>query len=239
MKLRSKRCFSLIIIIVLIFGLWFWGLPYISNRQILPEELVAKQLTASVFSADSVWDQVFLAEKPAIREKLIQFEKGEGCKSLKQLDNKNLTHQQMRRYLKESGFKCIVRPLSVNPDAQPLRYLKVDSTVTQNAEEEGVARQEICWDVLQPVCVIRIKKDGFPLNRRSVPHSSKAVLIDEKGDPGNYAHEAFKVTAQGQALPKGPSGKFGLRKCPYYKDKKSCERWVDAVMDEAHPALSQ
>lgn len=239
MKLGSKRYLTSISIIVLIFGCGFWGLPYFLNVRLLPEKLVAKQLTVSAFSSRSVWDQAFLAQEPILREKLIQFERGNLCKSLKQLDNKRLTHQQMKRYLKESGFKCIVRPLSVNPDAQPLSYLKVDNTVTQDAQEKGVAFQEICWDALQPECVIRIKKDGFPLNKRSVPHSSKAVLIDEKGDPGSYAHEAFKVTPHGQALPKGPSGKFGLRNCPYDNDRKFCDRWVDAVMDEAHPLLIQ
>ncbi|MGV8949178.1 MAG: hypothetical protein ACOH2E_07455 [Candidatus Paracaedibacter sp.] len=224
---------------VLILGSWFWVLPYILNVRLSPEKMVAKQLTVSVFSSRSVWDQALLAQEPILREKLMQFERGNLCKSLKHLDNKRQTYQQMKRYLKEGGFKCIVRPLSVNPDVQPLSYLKVDNTITPNAEEEGVTHQEICWDILQPACVIRIKKEGFPLNRRSAPHSSKAVLIAEKGDPGNYAHEAFKVTAQGQALPKGPLGKFGLKKCPYDNDQKFCEQWVDAVMAEAHPILNQ
>jgi hypothetical protein len=239
MKLRSNRYFALISIMVLILGIWFWVLPYILNVRLSPEKMVAKQLTVSVFSSRSVWDQALLAQEPILREKLMQFERGNLCKSLKHLDNKRQTYQQMKRSLKEGGFKCIVRPLSVNPDVQPLSYLKVDNTITPNAEEEGVTHQEICWDILQPACVIRIKKEGFPLNRRSAPHSSKAVLIAEKGDPGNYAHEAFKVTAQGQALPKGPLGKFGLKKCPYDNDQKFCERWVDAVMAEAHPILNQ
>ena len=239
MKSRSKRYLMFVMSVACLFGIWLYDFHYISNIVLSPQELVAKQLTVSAFSSKSVWDQGFLAQESALKEKLVQFEKGELCKSLKELDNKSLTHQQIMRYLKEAGFRCIVRPLAVNPDAQPLSYLKVNNTITQNPKDEGVAHQEICWDSLQPICVIRIKKDGFPLNRRSVSHSSKAVLIDEKGDPGSYTHEAFKIGAHGQALPKGPSDKFGLRKCSYYKDKEFCSRWVDAVMDEAHPSLKE
>ena len=64
-------------------------------------------------------------------------------------------------------------------------------------------------------------------------------MIDSQGDPGSYDNEAFKVGAGGQPLPKGPSKKFGLRKCPYQNKKILCEKWVDAVMDEAHPLLKE
>jgi len=237
MRSRSKRYLAFGSIIFFLFGLWLYDSQYISTAGLSPQELAVKQLFVSALSSRGVWDQEFLAQDSALKEKLVQFEEGELCKSLKELDNKNLTYHQMIHHLKGVGYTCIVRPLAVNPNARPLSYLKIDNTITQNPKEEGVAHQEICWDPLQPVCVIRIKKDGFPLNRRPAPHSSKAVLIDGKGDPGSYAREAFKVSSQGRALPKGPSGKFGLRKCPYYKDRKFCDRWVDAVMDEAHPIL--
>jgi hypothetical protein len=226
-------------VFVFLLGLWFYDSQYIPNTRLSPQELVAKQLAVSALSSRSLWDQGFLEQEPALKEKLIRFEKGKLCKNLKELDNKNLTYRQMMRYLKEGGYKCIARPLTVNPDARFLSYLKVDNTVTPDPEDKGVAHQEICRDHLQPACVIRIKKDGFPLNRRSAPHSSKAVLIDEKGDPGNYANEAFKVTSRGQALPKGPSPKFGLRNCLYAKNEEACRQWVDAVMDEAYPSLKE
>lgn len=239
MKSRSRKYLTFVSIVAFLLGLWFYGSHYLPNARRFPQELVAKQLAVSALSSMSVWDQEFLKHQPAIKEKLMRFEKGELCKNLKELANKNLTYSQMMRYLKEGGYKCIVRPLAVNPDARFLSYLKVDNTATKNPEDEGVAHQEICWHHLQRACVIRIKKDGFPLNRRSAPHSSKVVLIDEKGDPGDYAHEAFKVTSRGQALPKGPSSRFGLRNCPYSKNEEFCRQWVDAIMDEAHPALKK
>jgi hypothetical protein len=60
---------------VLILGIWFWVLPYILNVRLSPEKMVAKQLTVSVFSSRSVWDQAFLAQEPILREKLMQFER--------------------------------------------------------------------------------------------------------------------------------------------------------------------
>jgi len=236
MKSRSGRYLILGAVVVLFFGFWS---QYFLSTKLSPQEWAVKQLSISALSPDSVWDQEFLAQEPVMREKLVQFEKGELCKSLKELDNKKLTHQQMLGYLKEGGFACIERPLAANPSEHPLRYLKIDNTITQNLKDKGIAYQEICWDRRQPECAIRIKRDGFPLNRRSMPHSSKAVLRDGKGDPGSYQNEAFKVASHGQALPKGPSGKFGLRKCPYHKDKQSCDRWVDAIMEEAHPPLKE
>lgn len=248
MRLKSKRYLKFVGAIAFALGFLF----YIQNQSsqslsslllspsaLPPQELAIKQLATSPLSQESVWDQEFLAHEVVIKEKLALFEKGGLCKSLKTLDNKNLPHKQLISQLKELGFTCIERPLSLNSFESPLRYLKIDNTTTQNPNDKGVAYQEICQDLSQPECVIRIKRDGFPLNKRQAPHSSKAVLIDERGDPRDFNNEAFKITAYGRSLPKGPSDKAGLRKCPYHNDERSCNRWIDAIMEEAHPPLKE
>lgn len=229
--------------------LWFFLIPtiiglgiyqhYFSQTPLSPQELVIKQLTVSAMSPDSAWDTGYLANNPLIKKKIEQFENGTLCRSLKHLNTKALSHPEILKQLRALGYTCVVRPLSENPSAASLRYLKKDNTTTQDPNEKGVAHQEICQDQAQLACVIRIKRDGFPQNKRSAPHSSKALLMDEKGDPGSYDNEAFKIGGLGQPLPKGPSQKFGLKRCPYYEDKKSCDRWVDALMEEAHPSLKE
>ncbi len=236
-----KRYLIYSLLLISIISLWVYRHYYFyepSPVTTIPvQELMRKQLAASALSRQSVWNESFLARNPIIKDKINRFEQGEICKNLKELDNKRLAHQQILGYLKKEGFTCIIRPLTTAPSPNGSGYLKIDNTITHNPKDKGVAHQEICQNRRQPECVIRIKRDGFPLNRRSTPHSSKAVLIDRTGDPGSYNNEAFKISSQGQALPKGPSGKFGLRKCPYGKDKKSCNQWVDMIMEEAHPPL--
>lgn len=236
MKFKPKLFFATFAILMTLGG---WFLYPLFQKEIPPQELVKKQLVVSALSPQSFWSQEFLDGNEVLKAKIVQFEQGSLCKSLKGLNTRKLTHKQILIQLKEFGYKCIVRPLAVNPAVLSLSYLKVDKTTTQNPQEPGVAHQEICQDPTQPACVIRIKKDGFPLNRRSNPHSTKAVLMDPQGDAGDYYNEAFKIGADGQALPKGPKGEFGLRKCPYHKDKELCEQWVDLIMEEAHPALRE
>ncbi len=242
MKLKSKRYIIVGLFTASLIGLGVYHSCFFQISSIIrfrSEELATKQLSISALSSQSVWDQKFLAQNSLIKEKIARFEKGELCKALKELNNKDLTHQQMLAQLKEGGFTCVVRPLSLDPSVQPLIYLKIDNTLSQNLKDKGIAHQEICQNRRQPDCVIRIKRDGFPLNKRSLPHSSKAVLVDGAGDSGSYDNEAFKIGSQGQVLPKGPSAKFGLRECPYKKDKRSCNLWVDAIMEEAHPVLNE
>jgi len=204
-----------------------------------PQESVPQELTAPALSPQSVWDQRFLTRHSALREKIIRFEKGSLCKSLQEINTKNLTHRQITEELYKRGFRCSVRPLSVSSRGPSQGYLKIDNSITQNPQDKGIAYQEICQDPHQPECVMRIKRDGFPRNRRSMPHSSKAVLMNSTRDPGSYENEAFKIGVHGQPLPKGPSRKFGLKKCPYHKDQDACTQWVDKVMEEVHPPLKE
>jgi hypothetical protein len=234
MKINSKIMISVIGTIVAMSGLYL----YVSNP-LSPQELIKKQLYASTLSPRSVWDQQFLDQNPLIMDKIVKFERGTLCNSLKKLNTKMLTHAQIKTQLNDLNYECVMRPMTVNPKASQLTYLKVDNTTTQNPGEQGVAMQEICYEKTRPECVIRIKRDGFPLNRRSNPHSTKAVLLDAQGDPGSYDNEAFKVGVGGQPIPKGPSVTFGLKKCPYEGDEDLCRQWVDLIMDEAHPVLRE
>lgn len=241
MKFKSKIVYSLIAIFVVLGSYYVY--PFFFSQP-APQDLVKAQLVESALSSQSVWSQKFLDRNPLIKDKIDQFEKSTLCSSLKKLDNKTLTHTQIKTEMKNLGYVCVVRPMTVNPKAPILKYLKVDKTTTENPEESGVVNQEICYERAQPECVIRIKRDGFPLNRRPSPHSSKAVMLDPQGDPGSFDNEAFKVGGGGQAIPKGPKGEFGLQKCPYKrstgkKDKDLCAQWVDLIMEQAHPLLRE
>jgi hypothetical protein len=236
MKVKFRQSYLVICVVAILMGLFLYSflapLPP-------PQDLAQAQLNASALSSKSVWDQEYLNQNALIKEKISEFEKGTLCKALGKLDTKNLTHREISNQMKNLGYKCEVRPLAVNPKDAKITYLKVDQSITDNPHEVGVARQEVCYDQAQPECVIRIKRDGFPRNRRSAPHSTKAIMIDGKEDPGSYDNEAFKIGVEGQAIPKGPSEKVGLRKCPYHNDKGLCDQWMDFIMNEAHPMLKE
>lgn len=234
MTVHIKNILLAIVALILI-GISCYNFCFI--RTLSPLELAHAQLLETALSSNSVWDQLFLNQNKIIKDKIVNLQNGRLCRNLKDLDTKNLTHRQISDKLKQFDYKCEVRPLAVNPRANKLSYLKIDRTTTNNPLDIGVAHQEVCRDQKQPECVIRIKRDGFPLNKRSQPHSTKAVLLDADGDPASYDNEAFKIGWAGQAIPKGPNHKFGLKKCPYRKYKERCESWVDAIMDEAHPTL--
>jgi hypothetical protein len=236
LKVNSRHLMTIAALLTAVSALYYYSFY---EQELPPQELVKNQLSVSALSTQSVWNQRFLSKNWVIKGKIGRLENGSLCHSLKGLDTRKLTHKEISNQLNKLGYRCIVRPMAVNLKASPLKYLKVDNTITDNPHEIGVAHQEICQDQAQSECVIRIKRDGFPLNRRSNPHSTKAVLLDANGDPGSYDNEAFKISVDGQAIPKGPSQKFGLRKCPYKRHKELCESWVDALMDEVHPALKE
>lgn len=233
MKTKQRLFFSLGAVVLLVCVAYFFLKTHLS-----PQEFAQEQLSVSALSPQSVWDQDFLEKNPIIKNKISLLEKGELCQSLKKLDNKKLTYKDLSLQLKNMGFQCVIRPLSVNPHNLSLGYLKTDNSTTLNPHEKGVARQEICYELAHPQCVIRLKLDGFPRHKKSEPHSSKVVLIDEQEDPGKYENEAFKIGFQGQAIPKGPNQKFGFKKCPYH-EKQVCEQWVDEIMTQAHPTLKE
>lgn len=245
MRYFNKFKFSRVYYLIFLFGgvlsiVLFYHTSFVSHLFFpiysSPQEYVKKQLLVSAVFAQSVWDQNFLNQHPIIKERILSFEKGDLCKDLKDLDTENLSHIDLQAQLKKRGFSCVLRPLVANPfDAQP-SYLKIDQTITFNPNEEGIAYQEICNKLQEPICVIRFKRDGFPLHRRLQPHSTKAVLLDGTKDGVIYANEAFKITAHGRAVPKGPHRKHGLKKCPYYQ-RIHCHQWVDEVMTHAHPTL--
>ncbi|WP_032112472.1 hypothetical protein [Candidatus Paracaedibacter symbiosus] len=200
------------------------------------KELAQEQLSKP-YLCGGIWDKNFLHKHPEISNKLTQYKEGRLCKSLKDVDTGNLTHQQLSTRLKELGYFCYKKPLSVNSKATPLRYLKKDGGDTANLNELDVVWQEICVEI-KDGCVVRIKMDGYPRSKRPAPHSTKAILLNRAQDPSNYDNEAFKVTSTGIPVPKGPDASFGLSPCPY-ENGKACEAWISEIMAAAHPYLKR
>jgi hypothetical protein len=204
-----------------------------------PQALVQEQLVKSAISDNGIWDQEFLND-PAnklIRNKIIELEEGKSCKLLKELNTKVLTHQEILEKVQQAGYKCSKRPL-IARGVKPRSFLKTDNTITTDANDPGIAWQHTCVQV-EEGCTVRFKPDGFPGGKTSEPHSTKAVLLKKEGKTSSYKNEAFKVTAEGYPIPKGPSSKFGLAECPYKNDKEQCNKWVDAVMQAGHPILKE
>jgi hypothetical protein len=226
-KLRKKKFYKISLIFLILLGL-------AKTINLIVAEWTNTKLAQQVLES-KVWSPQFLAKNPKIASKLENFENGRLCYRLKNLNNFTLPYVQIIQTLKDSGYTCFVKPLTVNPDATPVKFLKKDGTECTNPHEQGVAFQEVCVERKEG-CVVRLKIDGFPGTKRPQPHSTKAVLLDTKGDPSSYANEAFKITYTGKPIPKGPTSEAGLSHCPY-PDQARCNRWVDAIMAAAHPDL--
>jgi hypothetical protein len=194
-------------------------------------------LKAPILSKESVWDHEYLEENQIIKTKLQAFENGKICQSLRTLDTKEKSHQEIAEILSHEGYTYQKLPFLVDPleTHKPSYYLK-NGSITQNIHHPDIVSQEIFSN--SEGCVVRIKIEGFPHGIRSKPHSIKAVLIDpEKG--ATYENEAFKITWDGKAVPKGPLHVYGLKSGLSLEDHKrrTQSEYVNYIMQEAHPVL--
>lgn len=243
MKIRplNKRWMTLLgigLIASMLSCVWFFTPEITTSFAPKPKVLYHAQraLSVSALSEESVWDQNFLQSNPHIQKKVTAFEADQLCVILKTLDTKNKPYTELTRALTQAGFEVKIQPLLLNVSSTetPHFYLKKDGNVTHDLNDPLVVSQEIYTN--DEGCVLRIKKDGFPKNVRSEPHSTKAVLIN-KNREATYENEAFKVTWDGKAVPKGPKAVFGLKLLKNEKLNLKEEEFVDYIMGEAHPAL--
>ncbi len=149
-----------------------------------------KTQLAKPFHHNKIWDKTYLKNNPKIFYLLIRFENQHLCRELKKIDTRVLSYQEIIKKLQSTGYVCFKKPLAVSPYPQDKRFLRKNGSITYDSKEKDVAHQEVCV-LKKEGCVVRLKKDGFPSNIRSQPHSTKAILLDPNGDPSSYNNEAF------------------------------------------------
>lgn len=199
------------------------------------------------FSAASVWDLSLLQRNPALTQKLKSFLEGKVGAYLRTLDTKNTTYQAIREELLQKGFVLTDVPLMAKRvrhkaggrkvEIQGGRYILQNGSQTHDRNDPFLAVQEMY--VHPDGSLVRIKVQGEPGGKRPQPHIIKAVLFDPAKGTG-YNNEAFKITWNGKAVPKGPNKEFGFKTTPSAQSSEDeVQGWTDAIMQEAHCDLKQ
>jgi hypothetical protein len=209
------------------------------------KRLVSQSLKHKYNSPLSVWDKNTLNSNPQLSQALKEYTEGKRGLSVKNLSVENKTPQYIHHKLLHAGFNHQRIPFVVNPNDKVKHYWRLDGSKTSLANAKGI----VCMDVYshKDGGIVRVKPLGVPdpKNPRPQPHAAKSVALD----PNNYnltswQNEAFKVTNDGQPVPKAPSREFGLKlnepEILKYIEKQSpilenvLDSWKDAVMDNAH-----
>ena len=190
------------------------------------------------FSKHSVWDLSVLQRNIPLHQTLQKFKEGKVGVYLKTLDTKNTSYETLRTDLLKNGFALKSFPLmgkkQKRSNADSLgkkkreRYIRQDGTRTHDRSDPFLAIQEIY--VHPEGSMVRIKPHGEPGGKRPQPHVIKAVLFDPAKGTG-YNNEAFKITWNGKAVPKGPNVDFGLKLKPSPDENQG---WIELIMQESH-----
>src|SRR5262249_21967657 len=145
------------------------------------------------------------------------------------------TPEALHEELLAKGFEHQREPLAAGKDpatGQQL-YKKMDGTRTTNPNDPDIVPHDIYTH--PDGGMVRIKPEGDPgPGIRPEPHASKSVLFDSKKGTG-FDNEAFKVTNDGNAVPKSPNKDAGMKQAPPGSSGNfENQGFKDTVMTQAH-----
>lgn len=187
--------------------------------------------------SDGVWGKRYLENNPEVTRRLDEFQNGTAGKSVKDLDLRGMTPEQIHEKLTKEGFTHTREPLKAGKDAQGNQlYKKRDGSKTTNPNDPDIVPHDIY--VHPDGGMVRVKPEGDPgANIRSEPHASKSVLLDPNKGTG-FENEGFKVTNDGQAVPKSPTKDAGMKQAPEQSSGDTENAgYKDNIMGSAHTSL--
>lgn len=187
---------------------------------------------------ESVWNQEYLnsdnAQAKRLKTQLERFERGQVGASVRDIDIVNKSADQIDTEAIANGFTKKTEPMRVN-GTQGAYYTK-DRKITADPSDPEVARQ-VFYEHADGG-MIRVKPDGDPGNKaRPEPQVSKSVRFTPSGT--EWQNEAFKVSAEGIALPKSPNVD-AIEISPRLKNNFSTEEKkdiADVIGKETHENL--
>lgn len=179
---------------------------------------VYKASQADPFGPNSLWDQDYLESHPKVKRAIAEFLAGKRAQALKAISLTNKTPHLLHQDLIAAGFTWKEVALSAGRS----KFWQLDGSKTSDPNSPTVVKMQIYLH--KDGSMVRIKSRGIPDNSGHYPHRApqviQAVLTEFDPDqctqdhcPYNtgYSNEAFKVTAEGHAVPKSPSPRFGFK----------------------------
>ncbi len=188
----------------------------------------------------SLWDPSHLDGNPKLKQAINEFNAGKRGQSLKKI-TVHTTKEQLHKQLLNLDFVWSEVPLT----AGKKRYWTITGGKTKDKNAKNLVMMQIY--VHQDGSMVRIKSLGVPDKSgqypQRLPQILLGVLLDISPQSPNdfdtsYENEAFKVTVEGNAVPKSPSPKFGI-KIPNYQgfSQSVLKKVPDILMGMVHIPL--
>ena len=165
----------------------------------------------------SLWNQDYLSNTPKIKIALDEYIAEKRGQTLKKISLKG-DLKSLHTHLIDLGFVWKEVPLTAGKG----RYWKIDGSKTKHKNDTDLVMMQIY--VHPDGSMVRIKSRGIPDISGTYPQRNPQILLSVLADISektakdydtSYENEAFKVTQEGNPVPKSPSPKFGI-KIPSY-----------------------
>jgi len=197
---------------------------------------------------EGVWDQEALANDPRLKSTLDKFDDPNDPtgKSVKNLDLSGKTPEEIHDELIANGFEHERKGIIAFPRSDPDEYKTYDPSTGQfgrsaDPNDPNLVPQDFYTH--DDGGMVRVKPEGDPGNgQRPQPQVSKSVLDppDDTGWPSGPggSGEQFKVTNDGDPVPRAPKGPGGMSQGP--GDSSGSDEnsgWGDGAMDSGHTNL--
>ncbi len=185
----------------------------------------------------SLWDSSFLKNNFKLNNALQEFNKGLRGQSLRKI-NVKVTKEKLHKQLLDLGFIWKEVPLTAGKN----RYWTLSGHKTIDKTDPNLVMMQIY--VHADGSMVRIKSHGIPDKTGQYPQRFPQILLAVLLDISpksvqdfdtSYENEGFKVTLEGNAVPKSPSPKFGI-KIPDYPgfSKFELKKVPDILMGMVH-----
>jgi hypothetical protein len=216
--------------------------PPPSPQRIAGQTKAKTAMSKSHTDPDGVWDQKVLNDPnhKQLKDSLDEFAAGDKGKSVKDLDLSKKGGEQLHEELLDKGFKHKREPLTKDVDGQREFVLsrpgQDGKMTTSDPTDPNIVSQDIYTHA--DGGMVRVKPEGDPSSPfRPQPHSSKSVLHDpNKGT--DLSNEAFKVTNNGEPVPKSAFGPTGMKPKGDVGTAGEYKGYSDEIMDAGHADLA-
>lgn len=156
---------------------------------------------------------------PRTQQAIESFKRGQLGNSVRDLDFRNMTAQQVRGELKKRGFSCDMGTIKDVRTGQPVVNPRTGKTVPMeiwSSPDGGM---------------VRIKPEGDPTSRfRPQPHLSVSVKYPPSADGHDFNDEAFKVDYKGNPMPKWAKD----LNCPFPAESPAGKKFYDDHANSTH-----
>jgi hypothetical protein len=213
-----------------------------SPQQLAGQAKARTAMSKSHTDPNGVWDQKVLNDpkNKQMKDSLDSFATGDKGKSVKDLDLSKKSGEKLHEDLLDKGFKHKREPLTKEVDGTREYVLsqpgKDGKMTTSDPTDPNIVSQDLYTH--PDGGMVRVKPEGDPSSPfRPQPHASKSVLHDPtKGT--DLSNEAFKVTNNGEPVPKSPFGPTGMKPKGDVGTAGEYKGYSNEIMDAGHTDLA-